>query len=317
MSARRDRVFIFGLVLLNVLLILFTFGFIWNTQSSINTIISQTNPTTINPPRISTHTPYYPPKTTLPASVTAFPVQQIPTATISPTALPENSEWIGTSLGGRPILIYRFGQGQNERLIVAGIHGGNEYNTVLLAEQLIQYLYSHPTDIPKDKTLYILPDLNPDGLERSWDIYGRANDHGVDLNHNFPYRWSQNWNHENCWHYLDLNGGQAPASEPETQALMGFILSHPIKALISYHSAAMGIFPGGNPPFPPSLSLARTIAQVSHYPYPPLDSGCDYTGNLTDWAATLGIASVDIELTNHRETDFEQNLSILHAFLHW
>ncbi|MGB9586271.1 MAG: M14 family metallopeptidase, partial [Anaerolineales bacterium] len=228
-----------------------------------------------------------------------------------------NAEQIGTSVNGFPILVYRFGSGKSERLIVAGIHGGNEYNTVLLAEQLIIYLTSNPQVIPPDKTLYILPDLNPDGFNYSWDIYGRANGNNVDLNHNFPYRWASAWDRSSCWHYLKLSGGKSPASEPETQALMGFLLSHPIQALISYHSAAMGIFPGGNPTFPPSINLAKAIAKVSHYPYPPLDTGCDYTGNLTDWAATLGIAAVDIELSNHRDTDFDQNKMILQEFLRW
>jgi len=56
-------------------------------------------------------------------------------------------------------------------------------------------------------------------------------------------------------------------------------------ALISYHSAALGIFPGGKPDFPPSIRLAKAVSLVSDYPYPPINTGCDYTGNLTDWAA--------------------------------
>jgi hypothetical protein len=30
-----------------------------------------------------------------------------------------------------------------------------------------------------------------------------------------------------------------------------------------------------------------------------------------------GIASVDIELTNHEDSDLRQNLDVLEAFLHW
>lgn len=317
MPKRNHRLILISLVGINLLLILFAAGFIWRSQISLQAPLPQKLPTETSEPITPTSTPLTLTKTPVPSPTSLSPSPVIPTIIPSPTALPDNVQIIGSSAGGLPILIYRFGTGKRERLIVAGIHGGNEYNTVLLAEQLISILSSHPEIVPKDKTLFILPDLNPDGFERSWDIYGRANDHGVDLNHNFPYRWEQEWNRSSCWHYLTLSGGTSPGSEPETQALMGFVLSHPIEALISYHSAAMGIFPGGKPPFAPSLDLARTIAKVSSYPYPPLDTGCDYSGNLTDWAATLGIASIDIELRNHRDTDLEQNLTILNAFLRW
>lgn len=57
---------------------------------------------------------------------------------------------------------------------------------------------------------------------------------------------------------------------------------------------------------------------MTDYPWPPIDTGCDYTGNLTDWAAnTRAIPSIDIELTNHRDTDFAQNLRVLQVFLAW
>ncbi|MFZ5808506.1 MAG: M14 family metallopeptidase [Chloroflexota bacterium] len=302
------------LVVINLLLVSVGLWYIYHIQSSfaLSTLVTPTQNTQKTAvPSINIWTPS-PSPSSLP-SPTFIP----PRSTVTPTSLPYNSIQIGSSVGGKPILIYSYGKGEKTYLIVAGIHGGNEYNTVLLAEQLMAFLSSHPEAIPKDKTLFILPNLNPDGFERSWDIYGRANDHGVDLNHNFPFQWAQDWKRDGCWRYLHLGGGDAPASEPETQALMGFILTHPIQALISYHSAALGIFPGGQPPYPPSLSLARAIAKVSDYPYPPIDTGCQVSGNLTDWAASLGIASVDIELSNHRDTDFEQNLQILETFLRW
>jgi hypothetical protein len=100
-------------------------------------------------------------------------------------------------------------------------------------------------------------------------------------------------------------------------ALMRFILEQRISALISYHSAALGIFAGGRPSSQASLSLAEAIAEVSPYPYPPLDSGCEYTGQFADWAAENGIAAVDVELTNHQDTDLEVNLRVLQTFLGW
>ena len=225
---------------------------------------------------------------------------------------------IGYSVMGRPIEVFKFGQGASKRLIVAGIHGGYEWNTIALADELIAELNAHPELVPSDVTLYILRALNPDGDARGHDRTGRTNENGVDLNHNFPYHWKKDWNREGCWNYLPTTGGTRPASEPETIALVNFIDLHDFDALISYHSAALGVFAGGMPPFAPSQNLAQKISNSSPYVYPPVETGCEYSGNLTDWASSVeGIPSVDIELSNHKDTDFGANLRILSIFLNW
>lgn len=203
------------------------------------------------------------------------------------------------------------------RLIVAGIHGGNEWNTIALADELMAHLAGDPSLVPEDVTLYVLRSLNPDGEARGTGIHARANDNNVDLNRNWPSRWQADWSRTGCWAHLRLSGGVEAGSEPETQALMQFMLEYRVDAVISYHSAALGIFAGGHPPDAASLSLAEAVAAVSDYPWPPLDFGCRYTGQLIDWASDQGIAALDVELTNHRDTDLTQNLRILEVFLNW
>ena len=224
---------------------------------------------------------------------------------------------IGHSVEGHPLEVYQFGSGPIKRMIVAGIHGGYEWNTIALADQLITILPGRPDLIPQDVTLFILRSLNPDGDHRAHGIYGRTNENEVDLNRNWPAYWQAEWPRQGCWNLLPTTAGPSPASEPETQALMQFLLSQHVVALINYHSAALGIFPGGQPPDPASRSLAETIAAVSDYPYPPVDTGCQYTGQLIDWASLNGIAAIDIELSTHSSTDLRQNLRILTAFLNW
>ncbi len=264
-------------------------------------------------------TQYYLPTVT-PNPRSTFIVGMTPTApSISFEVFNRRALVIGYSVLGRPIDVYRFGNGARERLIVADIHGGYEWNTADLADELIIYLDEHPEVIPSDMTLYILPSLNPDGYERFHGNAGRTNENGVDLNHNFPYHWVAEWDREGCWDYLPTTGGTHPGSEPETIALMNFIELHNFEALISYHSAALGIFAGGMPPFKPSEDLAKTLSRASHrYLYPPTETGCEYSGNLTDWASSVkDIPAVDIELSNHKDTDFEINLGVLNAFLKW
>lgn len=224
---------------------------------------------------------------------------------------------IGYSVSSRPLELYKFGNGETEVMIVAGIHGGYEWNTIALADELIQYIYDNPEVIPSDKTLYILRNLNPDGAARDRGYDGRVNDHGVDLNRNFPTNWAADWDRDGCWNYGPTTGGTGPGSEPETRALMGFLQSHKITALISYHSAALGVFPGGEPWEENSTRFAKALANVTDYPFPPIDTGCVFTGTLADYAVEVGATSVDMELSTHTKTDFDRNLKALKVLLNW
>ncbi len=274
-----------------------------------------TNPgdSTVTPEPYSESGPRFEPSNT---PVNPFP--PTPTFVITPIAVSEGPVEFGKSVAGRELVFYRFGTGAVHRMIVAGIHGGYEWNTTHLAEELIAHLQENPELVPRNVTLFIIPSLNPDGYERGFGFEGRVNENGVDLNRNFPVNWSSDWDRTKCWNFAPTSSGSKPGSEVEAQALMKFIKSRTrVTALISYHSAALGIFPGGDPPDEESARLAEALAGVSTYPYPPIDIGCEYTGTLADWAASEGIAAVDLELHTHYFTDFEENLEILKEFLNW
>jgi predicted deacylase len=253
-------------------------------------------------------------------TITFFPTfTPIPTQTTFVLPDPElnGPTTIGWSVAGRRIEVYRFGTGAAQRLIVGGIHGGGEWNTTSLANSLIEYIKSHPEVIPKSVSLYILPVLNPDGAARSEGDSGRTNEHGVDLNRNWDTNWQADWPRAGCWNQLPTTGGSKAMSEPETIALAAFIKTHHFDAIISYHSAGLGIFAGGTPPTKESISLARAISAVTPYSYPPINTGCVYTGAFVDWAANQGIAALDVELSDHTDTDFNINLKVLKVFLAW
>ena len=224
---------------------------------------------------------------------------------------------IGTSVAGRALELYQFGTGPRKRMIVGGIHGGHEWNTIALADQIIAHVDANPDVIPADVTLYILRDLNPDGDARAHSYLGRVNDRGVDLNRNFPVNWQKEWDRDGCWDLVPTTAGAEPGSEPETRALMGFLLTHPVEVLISLHSAALGVFPGGVPWDADSVRFAKTLAAVTDYPFPPIETGCVYTGTLADYAVSRGATAVDMELSNHEDTDFDRNLDALQVLLKW
>jgi predicted deacylase len=276
-------------------------------------------PATWTPEPTVTNFPPGPSMTPVPTQTPMPTITRMPTSravvTVQPWQQGVEPSTIGLSVKGRPLQVFRFGNGPSGRMIIAGIHGGNEWNTVALADQLIAHIQADPGLIPPEISLYILRVLNPDGLDRALSASGRTNEHNVDLNRNWPGNWQPDWLRDGCWDYLPTSGGTEPASEPETQALMHFILETPLDALINYHSAAMGIFPGGLPPTEGSLRLASAIDEVTDYPYPPMDTGCVYTGAMVDWTSMQGIASVDLELENHRDTDFDVNLEVLNVLL--
>ena len=285
------------------------------------------SPPTPMPVPTKTSLPPSPTVTTAPSPAPTSTPSSTPTPTIipTPTATPwpdGAAETIGTSVEGRPLEVYRFGHGPNQRMIVAGIHGGYEWNTVDLAKRMIATLKTNPAWVPEDTTLFILPVLNPDGYEdHRGTAYGRANANQVDINRNFDAFWASDWDRTHCWHALYITAGPKPFSEPESQALRDF-LNRPdihIQALLSYHSAGSLVFPGGQPPHPASLDLATHIANVTGFRLVVSDPNdlCEYTGQLIDWAAQQDIAAIDVELPDHYHLDWERQWRTLKAFLQW
>lgn len=285
------------------------------TPTTIPTLVPSATVTPTGTPT-PTHTPTRSPSPTHTATPSPTPS---PTQSPTPTQIPfaSGSIIIGTSVAGRPIEAFRFGTGPVERLTVHGIHGGREWNTVALADELIAEISEHPERIPENVTLYIVRNLNPDGEARGHGVEGRVNDNGVDLNRNWNAYWKPKWNLKGCWQYTKVTGGAYPFSEPESIALRDFILERHFSALIVYHSAALGIFPAGEPALIDSVRLAEAVAGITDYPYPPITAGCEFTGDLSDWAALHGIPAITLELNTHTGTDFSINLKVLNLLLRW
>ncbi len=153
---------------------------------------------------------------------------------------------IGRSREARPILLDRFGTGERPILVVGGIHG-SEGNSAVCARLLVSYLCSRPTDaaaIP----LVVVPEANPDGLERGV----RFNARRVDLNRNFP---SPNWE-------KGYASGVKAASEPETQAIVQIVRDLRPRRILSIHSIVgdpCNNYDG------PAEALARAMASANGY----------------------------------------------------
>lgn len=254
----------------------------------------------------------------------AAPVEVVSEAApLSPLTAPQI---IGYSALGHPLEVHRFGAGPDHIVFIGGIHGGYEWNTVLLAYAVIDYLAAHPAAIPPNVTVEVIPAANPDGVvkvvgrpgrftvaEIAADARpGRFNGNAVDLNRNWDCRWAP----VGLWGKTEVSGGGSPHSEPETQALIAFLRDPQVKAAIFWHSAVPGVFAGGcEATFEPGVALAQVYAAASGYPYQPAFTSYTVTGDSVDWLAAHGLPAIEVELRTHDALEWEQNLAGVLAVL--
>ena len=124
------------------------------TERPLLRIVPTSAPREITSPTAS------PAPTFTPAPPTLSPI--IPTAVLI-EGLSSGDILVGYSYEGRSLIARRFGEGSRALLLVGGIHGGWEANTVTLMQQLIDHFANTPQDIPAGTALVIVPLANPDG----------------------------------------------------------------------------------------------------------------------------------------------------------
>lgn len=241
---------------------------------------------------------------------------------------------IGFSLQNRPIIMLHItgpGGGDKPGVFYHGLHHAREWITapvvLYLANHLVNQYDTDPCiqDLVDRTNIYLAPCVNPDGYTYSWtsDRLWRKNrrpnaggSYGVDLNRNWAFGWG--WPGASSTPSDPTYRGTAPFSEPETQVLSSFIMSHPdIRAYMDYHSySQLILWPWGyqSTPLPePDRALfdrlghriQQMIAEVHGKLYqagpinPTLYAA---SGSSVDWVyGDRGIVGMTIEL---RPTDF-------------
>jgi murein peptide amidase A len=129
---------------------------------------------------------------------------------------------IGRSVRGRPIVARRLGDPDAERVgLVVGVIHGDERAGLRVTKRL-----RVDADRLGDSQVWVIDSLNPDGAR----VRMRKNARGVDLNRNFPFRWRGGVPRSSGYY-----PGSAPASEPETRAVMRFIEAVQPDVSVWYH----------------------------------------------------------------------------------
>lgn len=233
---------------------------------------------------------------------------------------------IGTSVEGRPITAFIFEHpstrtAKREILFVGGIHGGYEWNSVLLAYRTIAYLKSHRDALPDTVRVVIIPSLNPDGVFAvtkkegefaAEDVHveyangeGRLNANGVDLNRNFGCKWSKNAQ----WRGKSVGAGENAFSEPESQALRDYVALHHPVAVVFWHSQANAVYASEchNGVLPKTEEIMNAYAKSAGYTAVESFTAYPVTGDAEGWLASLEIPAITVELSTHEDIEWDKN----------
>ncbi len=262
-----------------------------------------------------------------PATFTPRPTLDIATPTLSsassdvrlsPTparpvsSLPEVFAF-GQSVQGVDLLAYRVGTGAMSVMLVGGVHGGLESNTVELVVRLLAHFSTNPADILPGVSLVFVPELNPDGMALGRTVSGRFNANGVDLNRN----WGCGWSPQAFFRDIEVSAGGEPFSEPETVSLAALINDLRPATVLFYHSAANGVFTGDCATGGVSEAMGAVLGQATDYSFGDDFSAYPVTGTAASWVDGLGIPSADVELATADFPEFDRNLRGVMALQCW
>lgn len=237
---------------------------------------------------------------------------------------------IGKSVEGRDIEAYIYGTGPTHLMFVGGIHGGYEWNSVVLLYQFMDYLKENPDAIPKNITVAVIPSANPDGVYRvirkegRFEIgdvptldqvsgTGRFNAHEVDLNRNFDCKWKP----KSTWKGKVVSAGTSAFSEPETVAIRDFVSTYAPAGAIFWHSKANAVYASECEYgiLPKTLDIMNVYSQASGYGAIKTFDAYEVSGDVEGWLASINIPAITVELKTHETIEFEQNLAGIKAVL--
>jgi hypothetical protein len=234
---------------------------------------------------------------------------------------------IGTSVEGRKIESYTYGHGSTTIAFAGGMHGGYEWNSVLLAYKFIDYLNADPTVIPSNLTVVVIPSINPDGVYKAVGKVGRFtasdvptnislapdrfNAHGVDLNRNFACHWQAT----STWQNKIVSAGASVFSEPEAQAIRNFVQAVKPTAFIFWHSQSGTVYASecDKGILPATLDIMNTYAKAAGYVTNKSFDSYSITGDAEGWLASLNIPAITVELKTHNTIEWDQNLAGIKA----
>lgn len=216
--------------------------------------------------------------TVAPVATTFAPLPTVPqdtsktypliTAFADRGAIPTETEIeFGRSVQNKPLTFIRRGNPNGVRVVVVGVIHGDEPAGLAVTELLKKQT------LPSNIDLWIMPLLNPDG----YTLKTRQNANKVDLNRNFPVNWKP-IGEKGFWQW----SGLAPATEPETAAMLRFGNIVQPELTVWYHQDYFRISPGTGR----EGQIRKRYAELVDLPLLRITGGT-YSGTAAMWAETL------------------------------
>ncbi len=182
------------------------------------------------------------------------------------------------------------GEARRSTTLIFGAFHGDEPKSAYVARKLIELLEEAP-EAGDGRRWIVVPVVNPDGYQRR----KRRNANKVDLNRNFPTR---NWRRTSK--RSRMFGGEKPACEPETRAVIRAVERFEPERIITVHSIGLNRF--CNNYDGPGKALAGAMRLCNGYPVT-ANIGYPTPGSFGTWAGVeRGIATVTLELPSHHSS---------------
>lgn len=227
-----------------------------------------------------------------------------------------STDTIGKSVEGRDILLIKLGKG-DKKIVLAGAHHAREYmSSTFLMETIDEYAGAYKASeklgefdiraLLDEMTIYIIPMVNPDGVNLVQNGIGsvkdpekvkslnmgqsgydewKANINGVDLNRQYPCRWDAKKGPDGP--SSENYKGTKPTTEPEVQAVMNLCKENNFLLAASFHTKGEVIYwadRGTVNEIPAAQQIAETLADVTGYKQNPLsENPAQYAAGFENW----------------------------------
>jgi len=241
------------------------------------------------------------------------------------------AESIGKSVGGRDIPLVRLGNGEKKILIIGSEHAREYATTSLIMRAIDEYSKAYVLNKKIDGTnvrnvldkvtFYFIPMLNVDGVQlilgkaTAKDIkivqkhvgkkyfkrhrsLWKANLRGVDLNRNYPFRWSSGYTTRHRGH-MNFKG-RTQSSEPEIRAVVSLCASNRFAYMLTMHSRGQVIYwkDRFNDVVPGAAALASKVRSVTKYRLMPTSGWNSCAGESAKWfRAMYNKPALTVEIT--------------------
>lgn len=222
-----------------------------------------------------------------------------------------NIKTVGKSVKGRYLPLIKIGDGNTKLLLVGSVHGREFISSAFIMRSICELLDSG-NEI-KGKSLYVIPMLNPDGVEialgrdfplKETEIFKaeqfKNNANNINLNANFPFYFQKV--------PRSRQGGNKAASEPETKALIALCEKEVFSSAIALHARGHCIFwrDFGNKEVKGDLRLAKSLEKTCGFELVnPTKKAEDYSGGFENWfRCKYRRPALCIELVKDEEISF-------------